>query len=41
MLKIYESITLLKCINEETQILQYKATLEKDPEAKKKHDEEH
>lgn len=40
MMKIYESISQLKCINEEFQLLQYKASLEKDPEAKKKHEEE-
>jgi hypothetical protein len=37
MLKIYEAITQLKSVNEETQILEYKATLETNPDEKKKH----
>lgn len=40
MLKIYEAITQLKNIEEEKKILQYKATLERDPEEKQKHDQE-
>lgn len=40
MMKIYEAVTQLKNISEEAQILQYKAGLEKDPEQKKKHEEE-
>lgn len=30
-MKIYESITQLKCINEEFEMLKYKASLDKDP----------
>lgn len=40
MLKIYEAVTQLKNIEEEKKILQYKATLERDPEEKQKHDQE-
>ena len=40
MLKIYEAVTQLKNIEEEKKILQYKETLEKDPEEQEKHKQE-
>lgn len=37
MMQIYEAVTQLKNISEEFKILQYKASIEKDPEQKQKH----
>lgn len=39
-LKIYEAVTQIKNIEEELKILQYKDQIEKDPEAKEKHEAE-
>ncbi len=37
MMQIYEAVTQLKNISEQFKILQYKASIEKDPEQKQKH----
>jgi immunoglobulin-binding protein 1 len=39
-LQIHESIALLRNIEEEIQILIYKESIQKDPEAKEKYEEE-
>ncbi len=38
-MKLHEAITQLRMIEEEIPLLQYKDNLEKDPEAKQKHEE--
>ena len=39
-LQIYESVSQLKLINEEFEVLKYKDSLNNDPEVKNRHEEE-